>query len=307
MSKLLTPTIDLKKVLAGAQLPALPQSAIRLLELSQDPTNGPAEFAVPIESDPGLTGQVLRFVNSSYFGFSKEISSVKLAITLVGVRTIKNFALWSAVFSLMPNPRCGPFDLKSLWQDSLRRAIFARATARFLGMKEAEEPFAAALLQDMAVPLLAKEVPDLYEKLLKARENGKTRLSHLEDRLFGWTHGEAGGIMARQWNLPDAFAVLVENHHTIERWASQPQAEPAKLAVSLSALLPSTVDAVWGEREAFEGYYKRIAVPGGPSATEILSQTDAEFAEFAPVLKLAAPSRSLVEIYQENLLAGVEP
>ncbi|MFT7639276.1 MAG: HD-like signal output (HDOD) protein, partial [Pirellulaceae bacterium] len=100
-------TRELADMLSGAQLPALPQSAIRLLELSQDVENGPLEFAVPIESDPGLTGQVLRFVNSSYFGFSREISSVKLAINLVGIRTIKNFALWSAVFSLMPNPRCG--------------------------------------------------------------------------------------------------------------------------------------------------------------------------------------------------------
>ena len=114
-------TRNLNELLAGAQLPALPQSAIRLLELSQDEENGPPEFAVPIEVDPGLTGQVLRFVNSSYFGFPREISSVKLAITLVGVRTIKNFALWSAVFSLMPNPICGPFDLKNMWQDSLRR------------------------------------------------------------------------------------------------------------------------------------------------------------------------------------------
>ena len=119
------PAPGLKELLCSAQLPALPQSAIRLLELSQNPDNGPAEFAVPIESDPGLTGQVLKFVNSSYFGFSREISSVKLAITLVGIRTIKNFSLWSAVFSLMPNPKCGPFDLKSLWQDSLRRALFA--------------------------------------------------------------------------------------------------------------------------------------------------------------------------------------
>ena len=43
--------IDLEKILAGAQLPALPQSAIRLLELSKDPNNGPAEFAQPIETD----------------------------------------------------------------------------------------------------------------------------------------------------------------------------------------------------------------------------------------------------------------
>ena len=88
--------IDLRRILARAQLSGLPQSAVRLLELSQDPSKGPADFAAPIESDPGLAGQVLRFVNSSYFGFAREISSVKLALTLVGVRTIKNFALWSA-------------------------------------------------------------------------------------------------------------------------------------------------------------------------------------------------------------------
>jgi HD-like signal output (HDOD) protein len=82
--------IDLEKVLATAQLPALPQSAISLLELSQNPKNGPDEFAVPIEADPGLTGQVLKFVNSSYFGFAREISNVKHAITMVGIRTIKN-------------------------------------------------------------------------------------------------------------------------------------------------------------------------------------------------------------------------
>src|SRR6188768_2286722 len=141
------PTPGLKELLSSAQLPALPQSAIRLLELSQNPDNGPAEFAQPIDSDPGLTGQVLKFVNSSYFGFSREISSVRLAITLVGIRTIKDLSLWRAVFSLMPNPKCGPFDLKALWQDSLRRALFARAFGRLLGLKDAEDLFAGALLQ----------------------------------------------------------------------------------------------------------------------------------------------------------------
>ena len=294
-----TPTVDLKKVLVGAQLPALPQSAIRLLELSQDPDNGPAEFAVPIESDPGLTGQVLRFVNSSYFGFSREISSVKLAITLVGVRTIKNFSLWSAVFSLMPNPMCGPFDLKNLWQDSLRRALLARTIAKLLNAKEPEEPFAAALLQDMAVPLLAKEMPQLYEKLLESRQDGKVRLSFLENKIFGWTHAEAAGIMARQWNLPDEFAALVENHQNVERWASDPGEEPGKLAVAMSALLPSTADSFWNERELFDEYYGKISPAGSATSKELLAQTDAEFNEFAPVLKLATPKKSLVDSHEE--------
>jgi len=217
MTNVSVPKLELNKILSTAQLPGLPQSAIRLLELSQDPTNGPAEFAVPIEVDPGLTGQVLRFVNSSYFGFAREISSIKMAITLVGVRTIKNFALWSAVFSLMSNPKCGPFDLKSLWQDSLRRALFARALAKMLGMKEAEDTFTAALLQDMAIPILAKESPQLYVKLLESRKQGQIRLSSLENQIFGWNHAQAGGMMARHWNLPDDFANLIENHTAIEK------------------------------------------------------------------------------------------
>jgi HD-like signal output (HDOD) protein len=295
---------DLKRILVNAQLPALPQSAIRLLELSQDPANGPIEFAVPIEADPGLTGQVLKFVNSSYFGFSREISSIKLAITLVGIRTIKNFALWSAVFSLMPNPKCGPFVLKSLWQDSLRRALFARAFGKLLGIKEPEEQFAAALLQDMAVPLLAKENTKSYVELLEARNNGHVRLSHLEQEAFGWTHSEAAGLMARQWNLPEAFADMIEGHHNIDTIAANSKANPGKTAVALSALLPTVADSEWCECSLFEKYFDKTAPSGGPTIVELLAQIDELFVSFAPVLKVSTPSKSLVESYHEVTAAA---
>jgi HD-like signal output (HDOD) protein len=289
------PSPGLKELLHTAQLPALPQSAIRLLELSQNPDNGPAEFAVPIESDPGLTGQVLKFVNSSYFGFSREISSVKLAITLVGIRTIKNFALWSAVFSLMPNPKCGPFDLKSLWQDSLRRGIFARAFGKILGQKETEELFAASLLQDMAVPLLAKEQPARYLKLLEARTDGESRLSDLERAEFGWTHAEAAGYMARHWSLPEEFAKLIESHTQLDQLLAAGSKETGKLSVALSALLPANHDEQWYERKKFLAAYETLAANRGKSVADLFAQIDAEFAEFAPVLKLATPARSLVQ------------
>ncbi|MCA9119386.1 MAG: HDOD domain-containing protein [Planctomycetaceae bacterium] len=285
--------LQLRKLLTGAQLPALPQSAIRLLELSQDPSNASTDFAIPIESDPGLTGQVLRFVNSSYFGLSNEISSIKLAIALVGIRTIKNFALWSAVFSLMPNPRCGPFDLKSLWQDSLRRAVFARRFGKLLGLADAEDLFAAALLQDMAVPLLAKELPGEYESLLEQRLGGEVGLSQLEASTFGWTHAEAGALIARGWHLPEAFASLIESHGSLGDQIANPSRNPAALAVSLSALLPSAVDTEWFERDRFLAAYKSCAPPQAAPAAAFFKAIDDEFAEFAPVLKLSAPAKPL--------------
>lgn len=296
---------NLERLLENAQLPGLPQSAIRLLELSQDSKNGPAEFAKPIEGDPGLTSQVLKFVNSSYFGFSREISNVKLAITLVGIRTIKNFALWSAVFSLMPNPKCGPFDLKSLWQDSLRRGLFARAFGKLLGMKEAEEPFAAALLQDMAVPLLAKERPEVYAKLLEKRDGGKVRLSQLELESFGWTHAQAAARMATHWNLPEAFVKLIENHSMIDTLAATAGTSPGELAVALSSLLPIGKDDEWHEAAKFEAIYNQLKPANGPPAAEFLGRIDQEFADFAPVLKISVPAKSLAECYQHHQQAAV--
>lgn len=297
--------IDLRKTLARAQLSGLPQSAVRLVQLSQNPSNGPAEFAAPIESDPGLAGQVLRFVNSSYFGFVREISSVKLALSLVGVRTIKNFALWSAVFSLMPNPRCGPFDLKLLWQDSLRRGLFARAAAKLLGVKEAEEAFSAGLLQDMAVPMLAKELPDVYVKLLAARDQGCLRLSAIEQHAFGWTHAQAGGVMARQWNLPDDFAMLIENHLAFDAVAQRGRRDPRVAAVAMSALLPAVADPAWHDACRLEKVYDEIRPPRAPSLAKLLAQVDQEFAGFAPMMKISLPPKSLVDWYGDVATAAV--
>ena len=310
MSKTTFPQLDLNSALSVGQVPAMPQSAVRLLELSRKLDVGPRDFAVPIESDPGLTAQVLRFVNSSYFGFRNEIASVKQAITLVGIRTIKNFTLWSAVFSLIPNPKCGPFDLKSLWQDSLRRALFARHVALLLGLKDPEASFAAALLQDMAIPLLAKEAPDTYRALFEVRDLSAdgVRLSSLERDAFGWTHAEAAGVLARSWGLPDDFAVLIEGHLAIEGPARQHRENPGQVGVALSALLPTISDPRWPECGLFEQVYADLCTQTWPSLPALFLQIDREFAEFAPLLKLPLPKRSLVESYEGfTLCVGCDP
>ncbi|MFW5692756.1 MAG: HDOD domain-containing protein [Thermoguttaceae bacterium] len=292
--------VDLEELLSASQLPAMPQSALRILDISRDPDAGPAELAVPVEADPGLTVQVLRFVNSSYFGFRHEVSNVKQAIALVGMRTVKNFALYSAVFSLIPNPRCGQFDLMKLWQDSLRRALFARHMAGILGMSDVEEPFAAALLQDMAVPLLAKEVPEAYARLFGARrQDARVRLSLLENHVFGWTHAEAAGRMARNWKLPENFASLIEAHLDIDGTADGAAHSPGKLAVALSALLPATSDEGWAECPQFEQRYLAACPAQSPPVEELLEQIDAEFAGFAPILRVSMPECSLAGTYQQ--------
>ena len=185
----------------------------------------------------------------------------------------------------------GPLSVKSLWRDSLRRGLLARAVARILGAKDPEEPFSVALLQDMAVPLLAKQIPVTYGRLL-------------EEAVFGWTHARAAAVMARQWSLPEAFADGIEGHASMERWMRCSDAEPGGLAVALSALLPPVADSTWWECARFEDCYQRISRPGSPAIGDLLAQTDREFHDFAPVLKLTRPSRSLTDCYHEALAAA---
>jgi len=289
----------LEKILSGAQVPALPQSAIRLLELWRDPDNGPVEFAVPVESDPGLASQVLRFVNSSYFGFAREIPTVRTAISMVGMRTIKNFALWSAVFSSISDPKCGPYDLKQAWRDSLRRAIFARAVAASLHVDQPEETFTAALLQDVAVPLLARVAPQTYASMLVERRVTGTRLSELERRNLGWTHAKAGGMICRRWNLPESLAQMVEGHIEIDRSVDAAEKDPATAAVALSALLPTSVDPDWEECELLATHCRSVIPSNLPGLLEIFQQVDLEFTELASVLRVPAAGQTLAECYKD--------
>lgn len=290
-----TDTLD--TILSATQLPALPQTAISLMQLSQQADKGPRDFARPIEADPGLMGQVLKFVNSSYFGFSREIASVQQALTLVGVRSITNFALWNAVFSVVPNPKFGSFDLKALWQDSLRRAVFARKLGKHLRLADAEDLFAGALLQDMAIPLLVKQLPTEYESLILKRNSG-VRLSLLERDFFGWDHAEAAGRLARNWKLPDTFANLIQNHTHLEQLFSEGESAYGPVCVAIGSLLPCCREENWSERDMFYDGFKRLTSDGENQLLKLLAETDESTAQFAPLLRLPVPKKSLIQMWR---------
>lgn len=289
--------VSLEDVFRSEVLPALPHSAISLLQMSQNAECGPSDFAKPIEADPGLMGQVLKFVNSSYFGFSREIMSVQQALTLVGTRAITNFALWNAVFSVIPNPKFGPFDLKSLWQDSLRRALFARAIGKSMKLQNSEDLFAGALLQDMAIPLLLKELPSEYETLVSRRVAEGRRLSGLEKEMFGWDHADAAAMLASRWNLPEQFVTLIARHTDLSELLAAGPEQHQTACVALASLLPACCDDHWDEQDSFVAGFKQLTGSSDSDLTELLAGVDEATAEFAPLLKLSAPKTALMEYF----------
>ncbi|MEA1917984.1 MAG: HDOD domain-containing protein [Campylobacterota bacterium] len=89
------------------QLPPLPESAIQIESIYQDPDSSFNDMVKVLEKDPLLTADILKAANSPLYGFSREINSVARAVSLFGMGAIRGFALASIVknsFSLNLSP-----------------------------------------------------------------------------------------------------------------------------------------------------------------------------------------------------------
>ncbi len=75
------------------ELPPMPRSLARVEEICQGDDIDMAELAGVIETDPMLTANILKSANSPFYGFSREITSVKHAATLLGANMIRGFAI----------------------------------------------------------------------------------------------------------------------------------------------------------------------------------------------------------------------
>lgn len=286
---------ELRRILIVGQLPAMPHSAVSILKMDNDLTKvNINDLARPIEADPGLAAQVLKFLNASAFGFQSTISSIRQGIALVGIRVIKNFVLWKAVFSLIPKSKTGSFDVALLWQDSLRRAMFARFLLLEAKKGDPEMAFAGALLQDMAVPLLLKLKGADYGHVLDSLSKSKgKRLSELEDEFFDWNHADASLILGQHWKLPQILIDLKSKHLHVAATASEFAQQPECAVVALSALLPSIVQDDWADRTAFTSAFE-ICFPGQAQLfATLFDRVDREFDQYASLLQLSAPKKSL--------------
>ncbi|MDR0871733.1 MAG: HDOD domain-containing protein [Planctomycetaceae bacterium] len=293
----------------GTNVLALPQIAARVLDLSRDPEAGPREFSAVIAADIGLTTQILRFVNSSYFGFRQKIKTLRAALSLVFGRTIKNFILWNAVFALLPNPKCGPFELTTLSQDSLRRGLFAREIGMHYSGTDAEALFLAALFQDVALPILAESMPGKYELLLKRREQTGRRLSKIEMETFGWTHAEASAVLLQEWGFDDSLATLVESHSEAD-FDVNPQTDKKevleKTVIILSGLLPSVADADWKEGDQFFNMYFRFHRKGVPYPDAVFSRIEEALHELSGISYINNQSARNFKMFHQQWLETFE-
>lgn len=213
------PTAKINIVLRKVKdIPSLPEIVTKVMELVSNPMSSAAELSKVIAHDPGLTTRVLRLVNSAYYGFPKQISSVQQAIMILGFTTMRGLVLSTSIFKIFTpkDSKTGKtIDYKYFWKHSIATALCARVIAARVGMTEVGDAFSCGILHDIGKVVLDQYDHSDYVEVFKLLGNKYTSqdLINAEEQIIGVNHADIGYRVADKWNLPINLSESIRCHH----------------------------------------------------------------------------------------------
>ncbi len=233
------------------ELPTLPDVLVKLNEVMDDPESSAEEVAQVISMDPSVSANILRIVNSAYFGLQVRVGSINLAVSIMGFKMTKKVALKAAIFSVFAKnagSKIPHFDPNRFWKHS----IYTGTLARGLGKKSEifsghhpEDLYICGLLHDIGRIILLENATEAFSNVLETALTSGRSLIELEQEILGYTHADVGSVLAIKWYLPEDLTIAIRYHHSPER-------DPFHKSLSSLISLADQVAGVQG-RGSFEG------------------------------------------------------
>ena len=207
--------ITKKDILAKVKhLPSISNVIVKLAELLNNPRSSATDFEKIVRNDPALTANLLRIANSAFFGCPREVTSVKQAITLMGVGRVFEIAASASFMKILPETLPGyEMNAEMFWLHSMAVAVLSEKLSKELKVKTPDLVFTAGLLHDVGKLAIASFLDDEKENVLQKIKVGGKALVQIEKELLGMDHTEVGLIVAEEWNLPPRLALSARYHH----------------------------------------------------------------------------------------------
>lgn len=195
-------------------LPPMPAVAVKLLEAAQDPDVNLGQVASWLERDPAMTANLIRLCNSPFYGLRAQITSVRQAVSLLGLKRIVQIAL-TVISSRYLAPAQGGYDLAAgeLWKSSVTSAMAAELLAEDVGYPQPSTAYTAGLLQDLGKIVLAAFVGKLLPEIRRLATEDGLGWVEAELRVIGMPHSEVGALLLDRWGFPEALVESVRTHH----------------------------------------------------------------------------------------------
>ena len=212
------------------RIPSLSTTVGKVLEVCSRADASPNELNKVIALDPVLTGQVLKLINSAYYSLVNKVTSLTRAITMLGLNTVKNMALSTAIIRTVASAKKSKvLPTRRFWAHSISVGVSAKLLARVkdIPVMEREEFFISGLLHDLG------KVPfgDEYIHVLSKVKREQVPLIEAERELLGIDHQEVGLMIAEKWKLNAAISRCIGNHHDLDLLDREYQQQTAFVAL----------------------------------------------------------------------------
>ncbi len=196
-----------------SNISAIPVIALKILEVTQNPKSTVAQLENLIKSDASLSVNLLRLVNSSYFGLNQSVVDIHKAIVLLGLKTVRDLALASSICPLFSgSSEFTNYSRINLWKHSVCVAIAARMVARRVDSSLDESLFTTGIIHDLGILLLDLHAHVWFELILTHPEFTTLGLEGVEKELLGFTHHDLIQQILKKWQFPPMVIEAVSFH-----------------------------------------------------------------------------------------------
>jgi putative nucleotidyltransferase with HDIG domain len=117
---------------------------------------------------------------------------------------------------------------KLLWEHAVACGLAAKKIGQQVGFQRGEEAYLAGLMHDVGKAALFMRAPQAMREIMEEVYNEGVDFCGVEQRRFGFTHADVGGIIADKWRFSNDIEDAIGNHH---------QPEQAVAAVGLTQIV----------------------------------------------------------------------
>jgi len=251
------PSLD-EVVRRASEIATLPQVALHIIDVVNDPNSGAGDLKEVLEGDAALSSRVLRCVNSSAYATRTEITNLQQAIAYLGVQQIRNLAVAASASKLFAgDEKIGPYNRAGLWQHLVAVGVCSRLLAMRLRLSDFEDVFLAGLLHDIGIVLEDQGMHNHFVRLTACLKE-KQALPEAERAHFGFDHTMLGEVVAKNWRFPDSVIAAIRYHHNAAGYRGEylkmvQCVEVANLICSLKGMSSVGVNRVAFPQQAIRG------------------------------------------------------
>ena len=204
---------QIKQILQGIVIPPQPQIMVDLQMEQVYPEPSIDRIADLIKQDVGLSGTILKIVNSPLYGLSNKIQSIHKAVMLLGLNTVSNIVNGLSIKGELNDSDI--IELNRFWDTAMDIAIVSASIAKQVGYSCPEEAYNLGLFHNVGIPLMYKRFDDYFTVLQDAYAGQHARVIDRENEVFKTNHAVVGYYCARSWNQPTHIAAAIADHHNV--------------------------------------------------------------------------------------------